>query len=106
MFGKWPNRIVVFFCAVTNDAQSRNIPKIAVIFIFIVGFDSQSRAHKMAKTVRLVAARGAQLCNSSFTARHERVALVAKVDRQKDRDSSISPPGGRPPGGLSLTIRS
>ena len=44
-----PNRIVVFSCAATNDAQSRNIPKIAVILIFIVGFRLSERAHKQEK---------------------------------------------------------
>src|SRR6266496_2674104 len=36
MFGKCPNRIAVFSCANTNGDESKRIPIIAVIFIFIV----------------------------------------------------------------------
>jgi hypothetical protein len=37
MFGKCPNRTVVFSSAGMTGAENRRIPIIAVIFIFMVG---------------------------------------------------------------------
>jgi hypothetical protein len=35
MFGKWPNRIVVFCSAVANDPQQKIAPVIATVILFI-----------------------------------------------------------------------
>jgi hypothetical protein len=41
MFGKWPNRIVVFCSAVANDPKQRTAPVIAAVIVFMFDWDSK-----------------------------------------------------------------
>jgi hypothetical protein len=43
MFGKWPNRIVVFCSAVANDPKQRIAAVIAAIIFFIKGLGDGQR---------------------------------------------------------------
>src|SRR6266480_1936392 len=95
MFGKCPKRIVVFSSAVINDAQSKNIPIIAVIFIFIIPSVTE-RDHEINK-VRLssgpinisvrderfrVQSRDAAGSVPKITGHHEEGSVVAELDIQ------------------------